>query len=262
MSNKISMSIDNGIYNLSISMENKGYPEAMLQDLISRMLLSAKNAADDVRLNNNDRVPVCTEPVPVIRETTVQTKQEERPTFRKRLPNNVVDVKDLSIKQAVTEQALVRCPHCGQSHVLAVHSNNHVYMMRKFYSVIMSTDKNASTDEFRIIAEFDSLNNTELINMCCKEDTDRKAYWEDIQSIKMIDDKDFAVDNDTEIFCPVCCTSDKFEEWKNAYQNPLDYFETEHLCDACGGEKLEQVVKGTKYHECDKCGLRTTIQEG
>ena len=190
----------------------------------------------------------------------VRDIQNDRPAFRKRLPNNIVDVKDLTIEQAVTEKALVRCPHCGQSHVLAVHSNNHVYMMRKFYSV-------GGNDEFRIIAEFDSLTQTELVNMCCTPSTDRKAYFEDIQSIKMIDDKDFAVDNETEIFCPVCCTSDNFEAWKDAYQSPLKYFEHDKICDACGGEKLERLRKlgeETPSHktmyQCDSCGLETEYE--
>jgi hypothetical protein len=186
---------------------------------------------------------------------------QDRPAFRKRLPNNVVDVKDLTIEQAVTENALVRCPHCGQSHVLAVHSNNHVYMMRKFYSAT------AGNDEFRIIAEFDSLTQSELVNMCCKPTTDRKAYFEDIQSMKMIDDKDFAVDNETEIFCPVCCTSDNFETWKDAYQSPLKYFEHDKICDACGGEKLERLIKlgedipsHKTMYQCDSCGLETEYE--
>lgn len=185
----------------------------------------------------------------------VMPSKKDTMVIRPRIPNNVVDIKDLTIKEAVTEQALVRCPKCGQSHVLVVNSGNCVcIMMRKFYS-------STSSDEFRIIAEFDSLNNTDLINMCCKSETDRKAYFEDIQNIKMIDDKDFAVNNDTEIFCPVCCESDTFINWKNAFENPLDYFETEHLCDACGGEKLEKFIKKRKVYQCDKCGLQTEFKE-
>ena len=201
-------------------------------------------------------------PAEPLRPTIVQT-HTERPAFRDRLPNNIVDVKDLTIEQAVTENALVRCPHCGQAHVLAVNSGNRIYMMRKFYAA-------ASQDEFRIIAEFDSLTNDDFINMCCKPDTDRKAYFEDIQSIKMIDDKDFAVNNETEVFCPVCCISDNFECWKDAYQNPLKYFECDKICDACGGEKIEKLVANPEHthpthrtvYECDICGLQSEYKEG
>ena len=200
--------------------------------------------------SENKAVPVETTPkisVPTITST-------DSPLIRPRIPNNVVDVKDLTIEKAITENALVRCPHCGQAHVLAVNSGNHIYVMRRFYA-------HASTDEFRIVAEFDSLNSKDFINMCCKPETDRKAYFEDVQNIKMIDDKDFAANNDTEIFCPVCCKSSTFESWKDAYEHPLAYFETEHLCDACGGEKLEKLIKKTKVYQCDKCGLQTDYKE-
>lgn len=185
----------------------------------------------------------------------VMPSKKDTMVIRPRIPNNVVDIKDLTIKEATTEQALVRCPKCGQSHVLAVNSGNHIYVMRKLYSCT------GKADEFRIIAEFDSLSSQDFINMCCNQDTDRKAYFEDIQKVKIIDDKDFAVSNDTEIFCPVCCESDTFINWKNAFENPLNYFETEHLCDACGGEKLEKLIKKKKVYECDYCGLQTDYKE-
>lgn len=185
----------------------------------------------------------------------VMPSKKDTMVIRPRIPNNVVDIKDLTIKEATTEQALVRCPKCGQSHVLAVNSGNHIYVMRKLYSCT------GKADEFRIIAEFDSLSSQDFINMCCNQDTDRKAYFEDIQKVKIIDDKDFAVSNDTEIFCPVCCESDTFINWKNAFENPLNYFETEHLCDACGGEKLEKLIKKHKVYQCDKCGLQSDFEE-
>lgn len=182
----------------------------------------------------------------------LQQPPQESPMIRPRIPNNVVDVQELDIKKAVTESALVRCPKCGQAHVLAVNAGNHIYMMRKVYG---------NPDEFKIIAEFDSLNSQDFINMCCKPETDRKAYFEDLQKVKPLDDKDFAVDNDTPIFCPVCCESDTFYNWKNAYENPLEYFETEHMCDACGGEKLEKLIKKHKVYQCDSCGLAQDIKE-
>ena len=175
----------------------------------------------------------------------------EFPTIRKRLPNNVVDIKDLTVKQAVKENALVRCPHCGQAHCLAVASGSKVYFMERQYS----------KNEFGIISEFDSLGSKDFVNMCCKEDTDKHLYFDDLQALKPLDDKDFAVNNNTEIFCPVCHESDTFEAWKDAFENPLNYFETEHLCDACGGEKLEKLIKKKKVYACDSCGLVSDFKE-
>ena len=186
------------------------------------------------------------EPINVSKEYSVV-----RPAFRERLPNNIVDVKDLTIKQAIKEKALVRCPKCGQAHCLAVSSGSKVYMMERQFS----------SNEFGIIAEFDSLSSQDFVNMCCKEDTNKQLYFEDLQALKLLDDKDFAVNNDTEIFCPVCHESNTFETWKDAFENPLKYFETEHLCDACGGEKLEKLIKKKKVYACDSCGLVSDFKE-
>ena len=63
------------------------------------------------------------------------------------------------------------------------------------------------------------------------------------------------------MICPVCHESDTFEAWKDTFENPLNYFETEHLCDACGGEKLEKLIKKKKVYACDSCGLITDFKE-
>lgn len=171
--------------------------------------------------------------------------------IRPRIPNNVVDINELTIEKAVTENALVRCPNCGQAHCLAVPSGNHIYLMRRDFK----------DNEFGIIAELDSLNSEDFINVCCKPDTDRKAYYQDLQNMSFLYNTDFAVNNDTEIFCPVCCQSDTFFNWKDAYENPLNYFETEQLCDACGGEKIDRFIKKKHIYQCDKCGLQTDFKE-
>lgn len=186
-----------------------------------------------------------------VQEEPAVSSVSEFPAIRKRLPNNVVDIKDLTVKQAIRESALVRCPKCGQAHCLAVSSGSRVYMMERQFS----------SNEFGIIAEFDSLGSKDFVNMCCKEDTDKQLYFKDLQALTFKDDKDFAVNNDTEIFCPVCHESNTFETWKDAFENPLNYFETEHLCDACGGEKLEKLIKKKKVYACDKCGLVTEFKE-
>lgn len=226
-----------------MSIEVKGLDEHLSKKEIANVVYHMYDAIKSVYFPSED-----TEDTNKNESIQIQTPKEPDLLIRPRIPNSIVDTKDLDIKQAVTENALVRCPECGQSHILAVNSGNHIYVMRKFYAV-------ASSDEFRIIAEFDSLSSQDFINMCCKPETNRKAYFEDIQKIKMIDDKDFAVDNNTEIFCPVCCRSHNFGRWKDAYENPLKYFETEHLCDACGGERFEKVIKNGKLYECDTCGL-------
>lgn len=215
-----------------------------MRDIITHMRISELTKDTDKCVQQpQQNVQAVASPVSTQRDTNI---------IRPRIPNNVVDIKDLTIEKAVTENALVRCPHCGQAHALAVTSNNRIYMMRRNYA----------KNEFGLIVDFESLDSKSFINMCCKPETDRKAYFEDIQKMRFMENADFAVTNDTEVFCPVCCQSSTFMEWKQAYENPLSYFETEHLCDACGGEKIEKLIKERKVYQCDKCGLQTDFKEG
>lgn len=184
-------------------------------------------------------------------QQTITTNNKDEFKIRERIPNNVVDVKELDIKQAVTEKALVRCPKCGQAHCLAVNSGSKIYVMERDFN----------KNDFNTIAEFDSLTSKGFIGMCCKPDTDKKAYFNDLQNVSVISYDDFTVNNDTEVFCPVCCESDTFLNWKNAYENPLEYFETEHLCSVCGGEMITKMVKKQKINKCEKCGHETKYKE-
>ena len=219
-------------------------------------LASAQMAELCSRLNNiletmpGNEAPVpeakpVEEPVNPIIYTT------ERPAFRDRLPNNIVDIKDLTVKQAVTENALVRCPECGQAHAIIVKSGSAMFLMRKDY------DKN----EFVVISEFDADQQETLLGVCCNERTNRAAYFTDLQAFNEMPGRDFTVNNETELFCPVCQKSNAFISWKETYDNPLSRFETEHLCDACGGEVVEKVVKGSTYTHCEYCGLERPSKE-
>jgi hypothetical protein len=111
-------------------------------------------------------------------------------------------------------------------------------------------------NDFGIIAKFDSLTSQGFLGMCCKTDTDKLLYFKDLQDAALITQEDFAATDETDIFCPVCHQSESFYEWKNAYINPLDYFETEHLCDACGGETVVKPDAVTKQKSicCETCG--------
>ena len=197
-------------------------------------------------------------PPPTIRPVTVQKLEPaitptERPLVRDRLPNtSVIDPASLDVKKAVTEKALVRCPYCGQAHCLAISSGSKIYFMERDFH----------KDDFGIIAKFDSLTNKGFLGMCCKTDTDKLLYFNDLQDASLITQEDFAATDETEIFCPVCHQSESFYEWKNAYINPLGYFETEHLCDVCGGETVVKPDAKTKQKSicCETCGHTKSLE--
>lgn len=179
-----------------------------------------------------------------------QAKTTDSFNIRERLPNNVVDINNLTVEQAVTENSLVRCPHCGQAHCITINSGEHIYFMARDYAA----------NEFVIVAEFDSLNNTDFVDMCFKDGDDYLQYYNAVREMPSKEDVDFAVDNDTEIFCPVCHKSSSFLQWKSAFENPLKHFETDNICDACGGERIEKFVGKRKCMSCEKCDLSTPIE--
>ena len=171
--------------------------------------------------------------------------------FRDRLPNNTVDIQSLTIEKAVTENSLVRCPSCGQAHCLAANSGSLIYFMAKNYE----------TNEFDIIAEYDSVHSDLFFDICMKEDEDLVNYYENIRKLPFKKDETLAVENDTEIFCPVCGKSASFIYWKDAFENPLKFFETENLCDACGGEQVSYYHKKEESLKCEKCGLQVPLKQ-
>ena len=184
-------------------------------------------------------------------EKTISVVPAERPAIRSRIPNNIINIEDLSLTQAVTENALVRCPHCGQAHAIIVNDNTGIYLMRKDYQ----------KNEFVVIAEY-GIDDDSFTDACCKDDTDKQIYFKDLQKQPELSDiTQFNVTNETELFCPVCRNSNDFKQWKDAYENPLNFFETDQLCDACGGEKLPKVIKNKTVYCCDKCGLITDYEE-
>lgn len=244
---------------MQLSLEKNGYKIIFT---CKRNLSNAQLTGVVMQLSNTINQLICDDaPVDATQDNAVSrqaapaqaitmTKTSERPAFRDRLPNNVVDVKDLTVKQAVTENALVRCPECGQAHAIIVKSGVTMYLMRKDYS----------KNEFIVIAELAADDQQALLGVCCTETTNRLDYFNDLQTFKEKNSGDFTVNNETEIFCPVCQKSNAFIDWKQAFDSPLTYFETEHLCDACGGEVVEKLVKDKTYSHCEKCGLEQVVK--
>lgn len=211
----------------------------------------AFKAAFNAFMNSNASIEKAQEPsnVTEIFKTLPKTQnneQEERPIIRQRIPNNVIDPETLTYKKAMTENALVRCPHCGQSHALVVESPDGMYLMRR----------NFASNSFDIIDKVPDIN-----NVTRKEGISYTEYFEAMQELKVNSDyadKDIVVNNTSEFICPVCSEQSMFVEWKRAYDQPLDYFETESLCPCCGGEMLTKLTKsnGAKKTvlECKTCG--------
>lgn len=180
----------------------------------------------------------------------VRKRERENFSFRERLPNNVIDINKLSVKEAVTENTLVRCPKCGQSHAIVLKDGSHLYLMRRCYSIA----------EFSIVKE---INDTpeDVISICCMDKTPKGKldYFFKLQEYPLMENKDFAVNNETEVFCPVCGESSPFIEWKEAHEDSMMYFEYEYICGACGGECLmdaQNEKDGKEIVVCKECGRK------
>lgn len=183
---------------------------------------------------------------------TKDVKDNERPVVRERIPNKV-DLSDYEIKSAVTTEPMIRCPCCGQSSKAIVHIDNEFYYLRK------SKNKNKETFDTIMVMQSEE----EVNNIIKPEDSDILDYHHDIMDIKIpskLKNTDLNVDNNTELLCPICNETKKFNEWVDAYNNPLDYFETDMLCDICGGEAVEKINKDkTKVIICECCGYEKPV---
>ena len=178
--------------------------------------------------------------------------KEDRPVVRDRLPNQV-DLSEYEIKSAVTTEPMIRCPHCGQSSKAIVHIDNEFYYIRK------SKKKNKETFDTIMVMQ----SKEEVDNIIKPEGSDILDYHHDIMDVKIpskLKNTDLNVDNNTELLCPICNETKKFNEWTDAYNNPLDYFETDMLCDICGGEAVEKINKDkTKVIICECCGYEKPV---
>ncbi len=194
------------------------------------------------------------ESTPTITQAIQKSLPKERTTFRirDRLPNYVVNLEDLTIKQAVTKSALVRCPHCGQAHAIMLSDNHMMYVMRR----------NFGTNEFETVASFDETDSKQVMDDYIASDTtpeSKLTFFLKLQQLFPQENKDFGVDNDTEIFCPVCCRSDSFYNWKDAYENKQKYFEHQYVCNVCGGEcdiDMSRQENGKDLVICEDCGRK------
>lgn len=227
------------------------------EDLLVRVIKVLNDSRIHLLKSQDDRHSIHPLPKPTVRPVTPQKLEQnitpERPLVRDRLPNtSIIDPAKLDVKKAVTEKALVRCPHCGQAHCLAISAGAKIYFMERDFN----------KDDFGIIAKFDSLTSQGFLGMCCKVDTNKLLYFNDLQDAALITQEDFAATDETEIFCPVCHQSESFYEWKSAYINPLNYFETEHLCDICGGETVVKPDAKTKQKSicCETCGYTKSLE--
>ena len=184
-------------------------------------------------------------------------REEERPVVRKRLPNEV-DLSDVELKKAVTTEPMLRCPKCGQSAVIVVVvDENHVYLMRK--------EIGDTKDTYTLIAQLKSNDDIRAVEYHENKFGDKHKYHEEIMKMdisKDVRNEDLNVDMNTSVYCPVCCTFHKYSEWIECFKHPLDFgFETEHLCDVCGGEVVEQIDKDKKkILHCEKCGYNKSIK--
>jgi DNA-directed RNA polymerase subunit RPC12/RpoP len=189
-----------------------------------------------------------------IKEEPVRKTKEDRPIVRDRIPNQV-DMSEIEIKKAVTEEPMIRCPNCGQSSKAIVHiSPTENYLLRKV------TCNNKKT--FETVLELTDENS--INNILMPEGANILDYHSDIMKIKQnkkLKDTDLNVSNSTIIQCPCCNEKVPFAEWVDAFKNPLEHgFETELLCPVCGGEAVKAIDENkNEILQCEHCGNKEPI---
>ena len=203
-------------------------------------------------------------PMKELLSTTVQKPAEERqssvannddrPVIRDRIPNQV-DLSEYEIKQAVTQEPMIRCPECGQSSKAIVRINDtENYLLRKV------TKNNKKTFETVMALESEEA----ITNMLKPEDANIMDYHNDIMKIKQnkkLKGTDLNVSNETKIQCPCCHKINPFSKWVDAFKDPLLFgFETENLCEVCGKEAVKAIDENkNEIIQCEYCGYKDPV---
>ena len=185
----------------------------------------------------------------ITKDANTKSKNDDRPMIRERLPNQI-DMSELEIKKAVTEEPMIRCSCCGQASKAIVHiSATEYYLLRKV--------KKGNKKTFETVMSLDSL---DAVNKIIKPGKSSILdYHNDIMKIKQdkkLKNTDLNVSSETIIQCPVCGTKASFKTWTEAFKHPIEFgFETDLLCDVCGKEAVSTIDKDkNEIIKCEYCG--------
>ena len=255
MNQKIKVRVSNNAFSTEIAIKNFNNLDAEhLTDITSEMAKAASNAAKEVYEKYTQTSLGVISPKKVSEKPKKAVSGVSKPAdefkIRERLPNTI-DAKELDIKQAVTENSLIRCPHCGQAHCAVFKDATMYYFM----------EKNYDTNSFDVICKSEKKEDMELA--FANANTDMQDYFADLQNAlkSSIENIDIVVDNDSLITCPICSATTSFMNWKEAYDTPLHFFETEQLCDLCGGETVTKMKKKKAVVCCEKCKHEVPVKE-
>lgn len=209
------------------------------------------NLLKDIKTPMEELLPTMT-PKPAKEQSL--TTNDDRPVIRDRIPNQV-DLSEYEIKQAVTQEPMIRCPNCGQSSkAIVCISYTENYLLRKV------TKNNKKTFETVMLLEDEDAIN----NILKPKNATAIDYHNDIMKIKQskkLKDTDLNVSNETKLQCPCCHSVNKFSKWVDAFKDPLSFgFETENLCEVCGKEAVKTIDENKKeIIQCEYCGYKDTI---
>lgn len=184
-----------------------------------------------------------------------ETVCDDKPIIRNRIPNTV-DLGELTLSKLNTKNVLTRCPLCGQSYATIAKTGKHEWCY------LRSNIKNNGDKELELLTVIEDESDLNLM-VLQKEDTreNRIEYCKDIRdAVKNpeFDNKDVVINEDTILICPMCQEESTAKEWIDCYKDPLKFhFETDSLCEVCGGELTQRIEKESSktVFVCEKCGL-------
>ena len=185
---------------------------------------------------------------------------KDRPAVRKRLPNASVDLSKLDVKKAITEEALIRCPECGQSHAVITPGPGCSLLMIRNHVGIEYWDKPPVKSEFLYLYSLDT--QEDIDNVMKPEDAKEIDYYNDLQNAARLNtEKDCIVNDDTFLTCPVCHMENIFQNWKKAWKFPEEFFES-NPCPVCGKEITRVHKSDGDIMQCENpnCGFHVEVK--
>lgn len=237
------VNINDDMFTIAITTKKDIQAQVIMTEAVKLM----NTLSDMLRSNKTEEAQenVSVTPVPVrSRKKTTVVKKDDEFKVRDRLPNQI-DLNDYSFKKAESKAVLLRCPACGQGHVVMTKVGSLCYILEKKNGKFEIIGESSGTESF---GEFSK-------TFCMKDDETHKEYYDMMQKCDIIESDDFACSDEMDMFCPVCKSSAPMSKWVDAYENPSLYFEYNDVCDICGGENIVLSNKDdkTNYFKCENC---------
>lgn len=145
-----------------------------------------------------------------------------------------------------------RCPNCGQAFITKAVGANNTQKMFIFRNV------NANQEEQKVTFRKVNIEGLKINDRTDKEEL--VSIYKDLDKLAF-EEVNLLYQEGTDCHCPICSNEDyTLKDWIDAWTSPLNYFDSEMICDICGDDARLIMTDKTQYVECeDNCLSKTVV---